>query len=612
MTKRSASGRPAWRSGASFVPGLNQNTVTVGHFRKLGELPVRGVVTAQPLYVQKAIVNNIRQEALILATSNNDVLAVSPSEPPSNLGKRLLWKGPAHLGDALVSERCGPPPGVPCLVPRIGEADCDIAANAAWQEWETLPKGLPIGKDGLPNGVNGLVGIEATPVIDGANNQVLVGFKTVDGNQNLAAIDLNDGHIKKSVPVPPPHPALNPDWRKLHRNRASLLLADGVVYLAFSDLCEGAPQFMHGSIVAFDARTLDHVGEFQVTDDNTDGGGIWQGATGLAADTRGNLYFATGNRRLPGPCLVGVKGGAAPDTTNLSNSVIRLKSEKRPGKPYSVVMTVEDYFTPYRKMLGDCADLDLASSGTLLIPGTRYIVIGGKEGIIYVLDRADLSHFDDAGDKWHFNTISGLYVGPGRPESVSHNDKRVADDPKHDNVRQKFQAGENQYPDDANFKVNEVMKWPHIHGTPVFARFGVDQAFMFVWAEKDRIKRYRWLGDSFDVLPLQGEPPALAPPNLNDRLNGMPGGMLSVNVDPNGPGLGVVFASVKHCGEDKLDPCDKNQDFGILRAFDPFTMKEIWANHGEKYWFAKYVPPTVAAGRVFLPTASGKVLIYGP
>ena len=59
--------------------------------------------------------------------------------------------------------------------------------------------------------------------------------------------------------------------------------------------------------------------------------------------------------------------------------------------------------------------------------------------------------------------------------------------------------------------------------------------------------------------------------------------------------------------------------YGMLRAFDPITLKELWnnqidvhANEEQKnYWFAKFVPPTIAMGRVYLATASGKVLVYG-
>jgi hypothetical protein len=183
--------------------------------------------------------------------------------------------------------------------------------------------------------------------------------------------------------------------------------------------------------------------------------------------------------------------------------------------------------------------------------------------------------------------------------------------------------------------LNDWMTWPHIHGTPVFARFRPDAQFLFVWPEKDRLKRFQWLGDRVDPTPLVSPaapaPPVPllggkiagthcppndpnAPPCFNPTGNGMPGGMLSVNIDGES---GVVFASVPECRSDPNRPqfpCVE-QRFGSLRAFDPFTLEEIWNNRGmgpsDDYWFAKFVPPTIANGRVFLPTASGKVMVYG-
>ena len=562
------------RTGASHWPGVNQRTVS--RFTKIGELLVDGVVTAQPLFVRSAMINGVRQPALIVATANNDVYvfpAFGGNPPPYS---------PVHLDAPLVAAD-------------NSTVACPLAPNAAW--WD--PRAKP------SSAKDGLTGIEATPVIDLANNQVLIGYKTADFQQHLAALDLNSGNIR-SVLVPPPYP----DWPRLHRNRASLLLADGVVYLAFSSLCEGQQELMHGSIAAFDAKALKPVGTFQVTDGNTDGGGIWQGSTGPAADSAGNLYFATGNRRLPPPCLSHVIDGSPADNPTLSNSVIRLGTSKITGQGgFSLAMSVQDSFTPYRKVLDDCADLDLASGGILLIPGTKYLVSAGKEGIVYVLDRDHLGGFDTAGGAWSYARAASAF------QSSNHSD--VPDDPSHDHVQQKFQVGRSHYEDD--FPVRALAHWPHIHGTPVFASFSANQAFMFVWPEKDAIKRFHWLGDHFDPEPTQGS--HFAPAYFSEHWNGMPGGMLSVNIDPEGPGLGVVFASVKNCGEDGYPACDTSQDFGLVLAYDPITMNEIWSNRGESislqnnnggYFFSKFVPPTVAVGHLYVATGSGRVLIYGP
>jgi hypothetical protein len=574
------------RTGASYVAGINQHSVA--RFERLGAFNVDGVVLAQPLYAHSAVVTNIRQPVLIVATSNNDVYAFSPTERAA----QWLWHN--RLGRPLVAGG--------------GRAACEQPDLAAWQDWGTLAPGVP----------NGIFGIEATPVIDAAQNRVFVSFKTEDSVQHLAALDLNDGHVIKSVVVPGP----NAEWHKLHQNRASLLLSDSIVFVGFSALCEGNAARMHGSISAFDATTLEPVGRFQVTDDGTDGGGIWQGSTGLAADTRGNLYFTTGNRRLCGVVPNGETNSA--DKPNLANSVIRLKTMRlsrdnapaRPGEPYRLSMEPEDYFTPYRRIMEDCNDLDLSAAGVLLIPGTYYLGAGGKEGVFYVLDRANMGHYDNPGTAWNLDSVINVH------NRAKHKD--APDDPSFDSVHQKFQATAVRYPDGMDYLLSDWIKWPHIHGTPAFARFGSDE-FMFLWGEKDRLKRFRWRDGKFELPPLERDP--IAPPYISDSLNGMPGGMVSVNVDPSGVGLGVVFASVKTCNEPSYPPCTVErptgadpresgfgQSFGILRAYDPFTMLQVWNNRDEpeKYKFAKLVPPTIANGRVFLATASGKVLIYGP
>ena len=592
------------RSGVSHWPGINQDSVR--KFRKLGEISVLSpddpdaVVAAQPLYAGSALVNDVLQPVLIVATSTNRVFAFTPSETAS----QPLWS--VKLGDPLLAQ----------ADPSDGAA-CDTRPNAAYA-------GPP------PGSHKGYTGIEGTPVIDLANNQVLVGFKTNDGKQHLASVELNH-HVVRTVDVPVPGGGDVRAWGKLHRNRASLLLADGVVYLAFSSLCEGTPDVMHGSLVAFDARTLAHVGTFMVTEGEMDGGGIWQAANGPAADTAGNVYVVTGNRRLQGNCIPKFPDVGAPnvplDAWSLSNSVVRLKVEKRTAggdpprgsEPYTLRMSVQGYFTPYRKILGDCRDLDLASSGPLLIPGTPFIVSGGKEGILYVLDRFQMGGYDKAGPPWDFASINSTFseyilvpqvYGPPRYVSAPVPFGRIpADDRKRDHVWQKFPAGFNRY--DPDFDTTEVMKWPHIHGTPAFARFDRQHAYLFVWPEKDALKRFRWIEEfsRFDDQPAEGD--VWAPPFVDPGHNGMPGGMVSVNIDPTGPQLGVVFASVKVCHK-SVDPrCDDTQNFGILRAYDPFTMEQLWCNEDDQYWYAKFVAPTVAADRVFLPTTSGKVLVYG-
>jgi hypothetical protein len=159
--------------------------------------------------------------------------------------------------------------------------------------------------------------------------------------------------------------------------------------------------------------------------------------------------------------------------------------------------------------------------------------------------------------------------------------------------------------DQAVWMVNCWPCWPHIHGSPVFASFPDHRSLLYVWPEKDHLKAYVWLGDRVDAEhPVLGVAKqgglVLAPPG---PPFGMPGGMLAVAVDPGGPDRGLLLASVPRP--------EGNQMNGMLRVFDPVTLQEIWNNAGTDYMFSKFVPPTAAVGRVFLPTGSGYIIVYG-
>ena len=152
--------------------------------------------------------------------------------------------------------------------------------------------------------------------------------------------------------------------------------------------------------------------------------------------------------------------------------------------------------------------------------------------------------------------------------------------------------------------------WPHIHGAPVYARFASGREMIYVWPEKDYLKSYPWVLDHVDTSRMTlgvGKDGSLAiapfgPPN------GMPGGMLAASVDPTGSDSGVLFASIPRSEGD--------QSKGVLRAFDPITLRELWNNVDADYLFSKFTPPTIAGGKVFLPTGKdaktgGSIIVYG-
>jgi hypothetical protein len=817
----------------------------------VGTLPIQGTVYAQPLYVENlAMPGGGSRNVVFVASALNVVSAFDAGTLAQ------LW-GPVGLG--------------PNDKTTLGHPGCD----------------------GISDNFSGEgIGIEATPVIDRGRKRMIISYRTnstgviAAARQQLAAIELTTGRVIHSVEIVPP--AQGPPWHIWHRSRASLLLLNDVVYVAFGARCEdpGTPTF-HGWVIAFSADTLQQVGAFSPTAGNSafrnsvDGGGIWQGSSGLAADQTGDIYLMTGNRRLegcnPSPC------DAFPmEEPNLADSFVRLRPaiqrDTATGQIVRVDIEVRDWFTPYRKIWLDHEDLDLGSAGPVLLPNTTFLVGGGKQGVMYLLDRQRMGRLDntppfdggqfgkihqfDTYDQWPDESgrdhvvqkfqaginqyINGMHSKPGAPVAVAkQNDQQldafvvgsngaiwvtweVNDGPwsdwfpqppaeitptgfapvgaylaaakQNDHQLDVFVVGhdgaiwvtweindgrwtdggggqpgparitpsrlappgacvtaikqnnqqldafvvgndgaiyvtwevndghwadgtpgqpgparitptglapagscvaaakqnnqqldafvvgndgaiyvtwevndgrwadggpgqpgparitpsglapapacvaaikQNQNQLDAfmvskagaiwvtwevndgrwadggpggtsparltpALRMHEWIHWPHIHGSPVFAQFGNAGSFLYVWPEKDHLKAFPWQGNRFDIdhrilgRGLDGQL-VLTPPG---PPFGMPGGMLSVTINPSQARSGVLFASVVRF---------PNQTLGLLRAFDPFTLRELWNNAGRDYRFAKFVAPTIADGKVFLPTAgpSNEVLVYG-
>ena len=84
--------------------------------------------------------------------------------------------------------------------------------------------------------------------------------------------------------------------------------------------------------------------------------------------------------------------------------------------------------------------------------------------------------------------------------------------------------------------------------------------------------------------------------------DGMPGGALSLSA--NGNSNGIIWANIpKYDGQWQNVP-------GALVAFDAMTLKELWRDDDD-IGFAKFMPPTIGGGKVFRPTFTDKLIVYG-
>lgn len=236
----------------------------------------------------------------------------------------------------------------------------------------------------------------------------------------------------------------------------------------------------------------------------------------------------------------------------LSNAFVRLRLA---GNELSVV----DWFVPYNQQALNDRDFDLGSTTVLHIPGTNLILGGSKEGQFYVIDRDHM----------------GRYVEGG-------NDSQIV---------QRFQA-------------TRDMDYSHIHGSPVYWS-GPMGPLVYVMGEEDSLRAFRMMAGRMDTTP--------AMMSTVHAADGMPGGMLAVSANGAAAGSGIVWVNMPLEG-------DANRGIvpGIVRAFDASDLThELWnseqaAGGADRVGlYAKFVPPTVANGRVYLATFSDRLNVYG-
>ncbi len=326
--------------------------------------------------------------------------------------------------------------------------------------------------------------------------------------------------------------------------RSALTLAGGVVYIGWASHCDWGPY--HGWLLGYDAASLQQVVVYNTTPEGSDGG-IWMSGEGLAADTSGNLYVSIGNG------TVGTTNGSPRDLTNRGESFLKLT---RSGGG----LNVTSWFTPSDYPTLEVNDWDLGSAGLLLVPNTTLAFSGGKEGVLYLVNRSSMGGLSSSG----IDT----------------------------NVLQSFQVGTN-----ASHKVFSSPVWWD----------GSKASFAYVWLSgADFLRQYQFDKTTGKfLLPEFADSPEAAP-------GGMPGGILSVSANGRKSGTAIVWASHQLGGS-----ANHTSQAGILRAFNAENVsEELWNSEQNSArdsvgLFAKFVPPTIANGKVYLATFSDRLNVYG-
>ena len=218
-------------------------------------------------------------------------------------------------------------------------------------------------------------------------------------------------------------------------------------------------------------------------------------------------------------------------------------------------LAVADWFTPFDQAFLTKFHQDFGSTGPVLIPGTNLIVQGSRfGGVLYVLDRNKMGRYQKASDS---------------------------------QIVQRFQAYRRS-----------------LYGSPVFWN-GPQGPMLYLWGTDDYLKSYRLNGGRFDTTPVSRSTMAVA-------KSAMPGGILSLSASASTPGTGIVWAT-----HPLVDNAAGRTVAGIVRAFDASDLsRQLWnskqnAPRDDFGSFAKFCPPTVANGKLYLATFANRLVVYG-
>jgi hypothetical protein len=502
---------------------LTQQTVRK-NFGKLWTLYSDAKIMTQPLYVSNLTSAECPKacNVVIFASMKGTIYAYKADQKPLTANDTLIWA--RYLGD-----------------PQLGNKYLDKwATDDPW--W----------------------GILGTPVIDRFAGSIYAVVWNRDGQYRIYELDLATGNIKKGPVVVQGTVGTvsfvekRTGWRQLRKQRAALLLSEGVLYVAFGG---DNDQGLAGWLFAYDAGALTLKAVWSPTSGGRNGG-IWQSGQGPAADNSGNIYLQTGDgefdaqRQLFGNSLVRLRLGAGG-------------------------FTVTDYFTPCEQAFLDRCDYDLGSAAPLLFNDS--VVAGGKTGKLYLM-RADKL---------------GQYVaGPETPKSGSC--KVIPECSEGPRVVQKWRGAIG-----------------HIHGAPVFWNGPGGQSWLYVMGEGDRLKAFPFVNGKFDVAAQrhsQWQPGKPGKQSCGGSLDyWMPGGILSLSSNGDAAGTGILWALVPANG----DATTYRGVKGMLLALNAEDVsQELWRSQAKDAaasntkdsfgLLARFVPPTIANGKVFVATAGDK------
>jgi hypothetical protein len=335
---------------------LTTANVNSSAFGRLFTITVDGRVDAEPLYAPSLVVNQGPHNVLFVVTEHGSAYAFD-----ADTGAQL-W----HVSLLLSGETPSDNRGCGQVSPEIG--------------------------------------ITSTPVIDprmGPHGTIYMVAMSKNGStyhQRLHALDLTTGSEEFSGPTEVQATysgngdgsagGVVPFDPKQYKERAGLLLLNGIVYTSWASHCDIFPYTAW--VIGYDQTNLSRVSVLNLTPNGHDGS-VWAAGAGPAADSQGNIYVLLAN----GTFDTTLTQTGFPASGDYGNGFVKIAAGGT---------SVADYFTMNNTVAESNADQDLGSGGAMLLPPLndsqghpRDLAVGaGKDGNIYVVDRANMGKFNQS------------------------------------------------------------------------------------------------------------------------------------------------------------------------------------------------------------------------
>ena len=527
---------------------LSSTTVTTATFGKLFSCSVNGAIYTQPLWLKGVSIAGGTHNVIFVATQHDTAYLFDADSSPC----LTYWS--ANLLDTLHGGTSGESP--------VNWNDVGYCYGDIYPE----------------------VGVTGTPVIDTSTNTIYLvsaseANPTNPGNcsgtsgkfyHRLHALDLGTGSEKFNAPVT--IAASVPGTgdgstngivnftSQLQHNRSGLAESGGRIYVAFSAHEDATPY--HGWVLVYQASNVqDQIAVFNTTPNGIGGadGGIWAGGGAPAIDGGGDVYVSTGNGifdELP-----------PPPNDDYGDSILRL--HRFTGNTMNGVnLEISGYFTPDNQQTLAQDDTDLGSGGVILFPNQsgsgpkRLLTEVGKEGVVYLINRDSMGQYNSSNNNQIVQSFNGPANGQWGVPALWHNNLYVSG--QYDAVRQ-FTFD----PTTELFNTNVASESPQSFGYPGASPSVSSQGTLhgIVWAVDSSLYGY-------------------ASPNAGVNCSVVP-----VPSSCTGP--------------------------AILHAYNASNLaQEYWnssqaANNRDRAGNAvKFVPPTIANGKVYVSTRT-EVDVYG-